>query len=262
MKRLLILLLLLLPIAPLSAADKTSTLKKLAEYSALRDQAREIASFAVNEIENRKKGLPEEEYQRLKNLIAQTFNEQRLYKAMYRHLEINYDANLSPRWLQHLQSPLMRKIADLEAQSAASDNFPKLIAYAQQLQQQPAPETRTTLINTLDEVTYTSELAVESQLAVAKVLLHAINPSLPSNKQMSTSQIKAALGALRIQTTQNLQRFSLITHLYTYQSLNDKELQQYLALYQSPEGAWASDTIYQAIKAALKDAIQRFQQQA
>ena len=262
MKRLLILLLLLLPITSLSAADKTSTLKKLAKYSQLKDQAREIADFALNEIENRKKGLPEEEYQRLQNLITQAFNEQRLYKAMYRHLENGYDRNLSPRWLQHLQSPLMRKITELEKQSTASDNFPKLIAYAQQLQQQPASETRTALIDTLDEITYTSELAVESQLAVAKVLLHAINPSLPSNKQMSTSQIKAALDALRIQTTQTLQRFSRITHLYTYQSLSDEELQQYLTLYQSPEGTWAADTIYQAIKAALGDAIQRFQQQA
>ena len=156
----------------------------------------------------------------------------------------------------------MIKFSELEAQSSQPDTFPKLIAYAQLLQQQPAPKKRIALVEKLNDITNSSNLAVQSQLAIAKVLLHAINPSLPSNKQMSTSQIKSALEALRMQTAQTLRDFSTVTYLYTYQSLSNDELTQYINLYQSPEGQWATATGYNAVLRALEDAIEHFQQSA
>jgi hypothetical protein len=97
---------------------------------------------------------------------------------------------------------------------------------------------------------------------VAKVLLHAINPALPSNKQLGSAQLQNLLDALRMQIEQNMQQFTTITYLYTYRSLSDTELQQYISHYESPAGQWVANTTYEAVMAALGDAIRQFKASA
>ena len=263
MKQLIVFLFLGLIIhSPLIAADKKHIIQQLIELTHLADQAREISSFALNEITNRKEGLPDEEYKRLRDSIALSFNEQRLSKIMRDHLMHQYDNTLSPLWLETLQSAEFKKFAALEIQASKPENFPQLMDYAKHLQKNPAPKTRIALVNKLNQLTHASNLAIETQVAVAKVLLHAINPTLPSNKQMGTRQIQTALDALRMQTSQTLHNFTTVNYLFTYREVSDKELEHYVALYETPQGQWATSTLYDAVIKALQDAIQQFQNHA
>jgi len=241
---------------PALAADKNTVTNKILALTGMKSHAHEIANFAINEIENRKAGLPEDEFKRLNTIIRQAFNEENIYSIIAAHFKHHYDAKHSPQWLSALKTTEMVEISALEHEGAKPSNFKNVIAYAQQLQSSPPAKTRLDLIKRLNDATRASDLAIESQISVTKILLHAINPYLTSNKQMSTSQLKSALDALRMQMTQNLEQFTTITYLYTYRTLSDEALKQYVTQYESPAGQWISNTTYNAVMEALTDANQ------
>ena len=242
------------------ASGKKEISNEIIELSGLKEVAHDIAVYALSEIETRKESLPEHEFQRLTQIIQRTFNEARIYKIIQDYFYANYDEQLSPLWLSTLKSPLLIKITHLEIESAKPEAFEHIIEYAKLMRTNPIPPSRIKQVKQLDQITRVSEVTLESQLSVAKVLLHAINPSLPSNKQMSTSQLQSMIKTLGMQISQSLEEFTTITNLYTYRTLTNEELEQYLKLYQKSEGQWIINTTYNAVISALRDAQLQFEQ--
>ena len=264
MKQIIIFVVLLSFILPtsLSAADKKSVTNELVKHLHLAEQAQQISAFALSEIDNRKEGLPEDEYTRLRNIMLESFNQQRLFNIMRDYFMSHYDEKLSPLWLETLKSAEVKKFSALEAKAATPESFQQLMDYSQLLQNNPLPQARIELAQKLNQLSHDSNLAIESQVAVAKVILHAINPTLPSNKQMGTSQIQTALDALRMQISQTLHNFTTVSYLFAYRDVSTDELSHYVGLYETPQGQWATTTLYNAVIKALENAVRQFENNA
>lgn len=245
----------------LRAAEQDTVTQEILALAQIKDQAHQIAQFAINEIENRKEALTSAEYDQLSTRIGRAFDETQIYKSMERHFTSKYDAQLSPLWLETLKSPAMKKITALESASTDPANFSRLNEFAQNMQTKPPAQTRLDLVIKLDKVTRATDLAVASQIAVTKVILQTINPQLPSNKQMTPQQLDKLLDALKLQLEGELRQFSAITHLFTYQTLSDDELAQHVAHYETSQGQWMINTNYEAIMQALTEATSRVSEQ-
>jgi hypothetical protein len=158
---------------------------------------------------------------------------------------------------KQFNSPLALKVTALESAATEADSTAKMMAYAQQLQNNPPSETRIELIADL----INASNAVESSLAVRteffRGFLEAASQLDPVDKRMSHEQIDQQISMLRDQMEESTAQEVILAFLYTYQSLNDDELKSYIKMYQNEAMAKFTAEVNQAIahsfRAAGKD---------
>ena len=152
-----------------------------------------------------------------------------------------------------LDSPLGRKCTALESAAAAPEAIAAMQAYAEELQQSPPAPGRVALLGDLAEAVKAAENAVEvvmnTQLAVAA----GMSAVLPEEQRKPPEVIRNQLEQYRPQITAAMQHQTALAFLYTYQSLSEDEIRQYLDFARSEEGVRyhtaASDGIGQALTA-------------
>ncbi len=156
-----------------------------------------------------------------------------------------------------LDSPLGRKCTALESAAAAPEALAAMQGFAEELQQSPPAPERVALLGELAEAVKAAENAVEvvmnTQLAVAA----GMSAMLPREQQKPLEVIRNQLEQYRPQITAAMQNQTVLAFLYTYRSLSEDEIRQYLQFAKSEEGeryhAAASDGIEQVLTAgALK----------
>jgi len=176
-----------------------------------------------------------------------------------RHNAVDYISDqLTPAQLQRvrvqLTSPLAQKITALESAATDTDSTAKMMAYARQLQHNPPPDTRVELIADL----INASNAVESSLAVRteffRGFLEAASQLDPVEKRMSSTEIDEQIGMLRDQMEETTAQEVILAFLYTYQSLQDGELKQYIAIYQDEAMARFTTELNKAIAHSFRTA--------
>ena len=190
----------------------------------------------------------------VKRIMTKAFEPDKL-----RHNAVEYiNDQLTPAQLQRvreqLTSPLAQKITALESAATNPDSTTKMMAYSRQLQQNPPPETRIELIADL----INASNAVESSLAVRteffRGFLEAASQLDPVEKRMSSAEIDEQIGMLREQMEETTAQEVILAFLYTYQSLQDSELKQYIALYQDEAMARFTTELNKAIAHSFRTA--------
>lgn len=233
------------------ADDASALIKEVLNLAGVEKQLEEIAHFAENEIETRKDALAEADYLSLKSRMTATFASEKLRVAVENSLAQTARDPRFAAWRDTLQQPLVAKMTQLENQSSGASAFRELSNYAEKLQHFPPPPARVDLVTRLAKATYATALAMDSHIAVTKVLLRLINPSLPENKQLDAKKEERILVDLRSQLEENLKDVAMITYLYTYRDVSDEELNQYAMLYETSPGQWVTENLVKAIRAAL-----------
>lgn len=132
----------------------------------------------------------------------------------------------------YLSSPLAMKVTALENAANKADSVAKMIAYARQLQKTPPTDVRIELIAEL----INASNAVESSLAVRteffRGFMEAASQLDPIEDRMSSEQIDLQIAMLHTQMEESTAQEVILAFLYTYQSLQNKELEQYIKMYQ------------------------------
>jgi len=235
-------------------ADKQQLIQKVLSLSGVDEQIKEISHFAVSEIDNRKDALDEQEYARLRALFSSAFAVNRLKNTVLETYLAAYDETRFQEWSHKVQSPLMKQMFRLEEDVTATDQFSKIVQFAQNNKQHPPPKTRIKLVERLDQATRASELALDSQAAVLYLLLQAINPSLPDNQRLDQDKITMLAQSTRDQMKTVLVAVAEATYLYTYRDVSDKDLAEYVQVYESELGTWMISLSQSAIHHALQEA--------
>lgn len=160
--------------------------------------------------------------------------------------------------LSWLDTPLGRRITELENAANDADSMPKIQAYAAELEKRPAPAARMRLIRELNRVTGAQEMMNNIMEAVLLATALGVNAAQPKAQQSPPEalrkQIKSSMPELQKQTAQ----FVNATLLYTYRSLADKELESYIEFSRSASGAAYNKSATAGMSDALLEAIGRF----
>ncbi len=241
-----------------SAEERGPLIDEVLSLSGVDQQINEIAAFALSEIETRKDVLPPKEYNRLESGFADAFGVKRLRETVTHAFLNNYDAARMKEWLMQLRSPLMTRMFALEKAAASKNAFTEIAEFAERSRSMPPAPSRLDLLKRLDQATSATELALDSQSAVTRSLLYAINPSLPENKRLTERELERLLSDVRIQTATTLENIAIATYLYTYRSVSNEELASYVAIYESELGNWAIAVSHKAVQRALSAATAAF----
>lgn len=239
-----ILFLLLVGVFPAgSQADKNPLVQELFAKSGL-DQLVERLPMIVQQglhqafaqDENLKK-LPAQTFQEIMDAAASAYESQKLMNIMLRSFAGKMDDAEIRSVIQWLDSPTGVKCTDLEKQSLTAEAFQELPRFAEEIRKKPPRPERLNLIGELDRATRATATSVEifinSNLAVAT----AVTLSLPQESSMLLSEFKKKLEAGKAAIEKTLQEQTRVSLLYTYRSLSDSELKEYIDVADSPAGS-------------------------
>jgi hypothetical protein len=130
-------------------------------------------------------------------------------------------------------------------------------AYAANLASNPAPATRVALAAELDAATGMTDFTVEAALASAMATALGMNGVLPPEQRGDESELRALVEAQRSLLRPEIERVTMVSMLYSYQSLRDAELRDYIDFSNSEPGRWYHDVVKQALLDTLTDASSR-----
>lgn len=239
------------------AEDQKKVIEQVMTASHYDQHLQSITNFALAELDLRKDVINIADYKSLRNILADSYKVEKLQSDLTGMLQKHYDEKRFQQWLSQLQSPLFKKMIQLEERASTDAAFEGMMAYAQTLDKQPPSTEREALIKRLDKATSGTDLALKGQLSVLRAFLTAINPTLPENKQLNPVAMEHILSSTRSQLEPLLQEIALLTHLYTYRSISDKELEEYIKIYESNLGVWFSELHQRAVSNALSTAATR-----
>jgi len=202
--------------------------------------------------ENLKK-LPAQTFQEIMVAAASAYESQKLRNIMLRSFAGKMDDAEIRSVIQWLDSPTGVKCTDLEKQSLTAEAFQELSRFAEEIQKKPPRPERLKLIGELDRATKDTATSVEifinSNLAVAT----AVTLSLPQENSTLLSEFKKKLETGKAAIENALQEQTRISLLYTYRSLSDREIKEYIDIATSPAGSKFNAVGIEAFQKAMVD---------
>lgn len=180
--------------------------------------------------------LPKHILSSMRELIVESYATSFLEKIIKEQLAARLTENEIRDVLKWLQSPLGKKCSQLEEAASTPEAITQMQAYAGQFQHSPPPQKRLKLIQQLDSATKATETAVEVAMNTQLSVAIAVVLTLPKENQKPILALKKEIEQTRSQLERIMRTQILISFLYTYRSLTESELEQYLKFTASTVG--------------------------
>jgi len=155
-----------------------------------------------------------------------------------------------------LRTPAGRKIIALEIASSQPGAEPKIAEYTAIVKSNPPPARRLELLQRLDWVTGANETSADLVAAIARGLSTAVSAAGPPEKRLRPGQIEDRAEQIRARANETLREVRTMSMLYTYQSLNDDELLEYVRFSGTDAGRWYNTATRKALVGAIGKAVE------
>jgi hypothetical protein len=164
-------------------------------------------------------------------------------------LKGKFDAERMSRFLEVLRQPIAVKMASPAARSVTPEAMQE---YADQLRKGALPGARVKLIQSLDELTHTSEIGTDVASAIAREMIDGMLDAMKKKSGKAVPRearqaVAAQVNAIRIQAVPQIRAVMYVM----YRNVTDDELAQYLKALDTDTGRWGLDLLADAIRPAL-----------
>ncbi len=163
---------------------------------------------------------------------------EKVKKVVTDHFNSHYDAQRFPEFLALLRAPLAQKMTALEIEMQSAQAQQAMMQQGNIIMGQLSSD-RLALVRKLDEVTESTAIAVDMQMMMATIIMSNQNRLVPAAQQMSKTQLAQTLEQIQLQSVFPAQQFINLSMAYTYASISDDELNEYIDLYQTEIGQWS-----------------------
>jgi hypothetical protein len=255
---------------PTLAADPNPPERALIEevltLYGVKEQMAQLPALLEAQLEREREQYPPQVYQVLRQAFAEAYRADGLYAKVIAHFE----ATATPEQLlaarEWLRTPLSQKMTRLEVEAASPQSQEKIPEFAAGLEANPPSADRVSLVQELDDAVSATDTTIAVSVATVRAVVKGVQPLLPADKRMPEEEIEHELLRLEAGLQSTMKYSTWIGFLYTYRSVSDQELTEYLAYWQSGEGRWLShtttDALLEAITAAAEDAGKRIAEAA
>jgi hypothetical protein len=197
-----------------------------------------------------------EQAQQLQRIFARAFRPEAFYRPLRARLEQNLTPARTPMLLQWLSSPLSRRVVDLEIKASSPHMRGELDRFARKIEREGSPQKRLNLVQRLDSALRSSEFRAE----MATILIRNVTQAFSSGAQAGSG---LALDKLKADLWRTARDGTLLHFLYTYRTLSDEELEEYVRFWESDNGRWFAPILHQgfldAIQAVTQDLLSKLQ---
>ena len=139
--------------------------------------------------------------------------------------------------LAHYNSPLGKRITELEVKGSQPEAVAEMQAYAQKLMSNPSQYAdRLALYQEIDKAVGATKMAVDLAMAMQVAVQVGIVSTMNGPKNLDIGAMRAAAEKTRFALTQQTASTVLAHFAYVYRDLSKKELASYVAFLNSPAG--------------------------
>lgn len=231
-------LLLLLLLSPSAYADTHAQLvKKYLKRSGIHET---LASFpdqisALSAQKLLSSADPEFEKKAV-TIMKQSFHVKEAQDHFFAYMLENADVAFLKKALAWQESPLGKKITAEELAAAKPEARQKLLDYLERLETTPPLKGRDAAIQKFEKTTGMSKRSAHIILELIRGMNESINQTLPADKRKTKADLEKELDRMRPMILDSMREKFILSSLYTYRNLTDKELSRYTAYYESETG--------------------------
>ncbi len=199
-------------------------------------------------------GKKEKFSKRLQSAVTQVYGAEPLKRVMLEHLTKHLNKATTNAALAWLRSDLGRKVTQMEIVAMSVKGQQEATAYYQTLEKSPPEDTRVDLVAELVLATKASEVGTDTAINIQAAIIAALLSQAPKSEDTSLAMIKGHLEKQRDKIGESVAQQSIMSFLYTYRDLSDKELGQYIKFANSKAGQAYHDTFSASLNLALTQA--------
>lgn len=238
-------------IIPAFAAERSASIKELMDKSGMTNQLGSMVESALSSFEQIRTAVPEEARDQIKKSYAKAYNIGRLTQAIAKSLEENLtDADIKGT-LEWLNSPLGRKITQLEEKASTAQGTQDIVEFMKHPSE--ISDDRQNLIQRLDSVIHGTEMAVEMYMNSMVTMTTAMHSVINDPNKLPLDQMIKGAESARPEIEAQMEQSVFGSSLYMYQSLTDEELEKYIKFYESEVGTRYSTYSIKALIDSFSD---------
>lgn len=234
--------------------EREALITEALEISGTKKALETIPAHIRAQFEARQTPLKPEEKARVLKILGDAFRTDVLYGAVRGAFRTNYDPSRMGFVIGQLRTPLFRKVAALELAASEPGAKPDLERFTIGLQGDVPKPARVALVQRYEAAIRSAELQIEMGVVAYKAVTRSLEPALPSEKRPTARETDFAERTLRAQQD-NLVRAALVRWLYTFRSLTDEELEEYVAFSETDAGRWFVGTQRKGLLDAMRTSM-------
>jgi hypothetical protein len=192
-----------------------------------------------------------ETYEALGQVLSEAFDAQLLKDDVRQHFLDNYDEEKLKEIKKALETSLGQKMVDMQVAAAAPEAIEQMEAFMMELQADPPPPERLTLIENLDATSRYADLSMAMIMGAIRGAGVAFGPELDPVSFAREGFIDSAIAGMRPQIEPNVTLSSRMHLLYTYRDATDEELTEYIGIWETESGQWFTGVLVDAVTAAV-----------
>lgn len=218
--------------------EKKALIEKVLELSNIKKQVEYMPLRVSEEYSQHKLRIRPEMYEAGSKIMLAAYNEKSLYYSITDYFSKNFNRAYLLEIKDFLESPLCRKIIELEDKVSNVESVDKIKEFGDGLVKNPPSDKRAELIKKLDEVVGATDIQIETVVSMYKGIAFAIDPVVIEDKRLHLGELDRLAEEMRKQLRNILKDVMSVSFLYTYRSLPDEQLQQYIDFWSSDAGKW------------------------
>jgi hypothetical protein len=234
--------------------EREALITEALEISGTKHALETIPAHIRAQLDVRQTPIKPEEKARVVKILGDAFRPDVLYGALRAAFKTNYDPSRMGFVIGQLRTPLFRKVAALEVAASEPGAKQDLERFAVGLQGDVPKPARVALVQRYETSMRSAELQIEMGVVAFKAVSRSLDPVLPSEKRPTAREMDTAERTLRAKQD-SLVRDALVRWLYTFRSLTDEELGEYVSFAETDAGRWFVTTQRKGLLDAMRTAM-------
>jgi len=200
-------------------------------------------------------GMGPAEVRLMIDMVERVFPVDKMAEEFANNVKAAFDTARMGRFLELMREPVVRKVHAAESRNLS----PEVIRdYMEKFRKEPPSAARQKLVQTIDEITRTSEIGGDMALAIARDTLDGMfegmqklgKPVSRDERQMAGSVLNASQGQMR-----STIRTALHMRL---REASDAELAEYVKLMDTEAGRWGMEVLANALRPVMESRAKSF----
>jgi len=184
----------------------------------------------------------------IRDAFARVYEPGQINEELAANLRQNLDVERMGRFLELLRQPIALKMNSQETRGTPPEAVKESL---ENLRKNPASPPRSKLIQTLDDATRTSEVALEMSSAIAQSMVDTMLTELQKSGKTVPKEASQTV-ASKLNTMRDQARPQVRSVLFaTYRNATDEELAEYAKLIDTDTGRWGNEVLANAIRPVL-----------
>lgn len=242
-------------------AKKSGKINRLMDLSGIRQQYGEIPKViksAADAPSQPGQEIPQFLRDGIRVAVDKTISAEELVNAVIKAVDENLSEEEIDVLLDWYEKDMAQKIASAETAASTPESIQGM---EQNIGTLMTNEERKTIARKVDELTGSSDFAVEiqmfTQLAMVSAVANVMGPDAGINVDFIKAQLEQSRGALQEQ----IRQASIATFVYTYRDIADIELDEYVSFLETDESRKFISHMMTATKSSMQKMITAFTQE-